>query len=270
MNIHELHDKLYDVLCVIDDICRQENIRYFLDGGTAIGAVREKDFIPWDDDMDIKVLAEDYPAFKQAMEKYLPEHMHLLEPDSFAPHFYDFTVRIYDDRWLIRKETPEDAFYGDMQNRVGTDVFIYFPAPASPLAQRWMQLRYKIVYGMAMAHRFTVKDEKYSFLQKLQVTVLRCMGRLCTFRQIYGMWEKIMWKERGDTGYFFTGNYPLAWLYFFPSDGYHSAVMGQIRSRQFPLPSCVDRELSTIYGDYMKPPEDKGIYIQHLDAEDMV
>ena len=44
MNIVQLHDNLFELLCLIDDICRKENVRYFLDGGTAIGAVREKGF----------------------------------------------------------------------------------------------------------------------------------------------------------------------------------------------------------------------------------
>ena len=42
MTIEELHDQLFSVLCIVDDICRKENVRYFLDSGTAIGAVREK------------------------------------------------------------------------------------------------------------------------------------------------------------------------------------------------------------------------------------
>ena len=93
MTIYELHNHLYNTLCIIDDICQKNNVRYFLDSGTEIGSVREKDFIPWDDDMDIKVLLEDYPAFKKAMEKNLPPYMHLIEPNAFSPAFYDFTIK---------------------------------------------------------------------------------------------------------------------------------------------------------------------------------
>ena len=89
MTLPELQDKLYDVLCMVDDICKKEGIRWFLDGGTEIGSVREKDIIPWDDDIDAKILREDYPKFKAAMLKYLPENYRYIEPEEFSPYFFD-------------------------------------------------------------------------------------------------------------------------------------------------------------------------------------
>ena len=47
MNIKEVQDRSFEVLCIIDDICKKEGIPYFLDGGTELGAVREKDIIAW-------------------------------------------------------------------------------------------------------------------------------------------------------------------------------------------------------------------------------
>ena len=269
MKLPELHDRLFELLCTVDDICRRENVRYFLDGGTAIGAAREKDVIPWDDDMDIKVLAEDYPAFKAAMEKYLPEHIHLVEPDAFAPHFYDFNVRIYDDRWLLRRETAEDRFYDDLQNHVGTDVFIYTEAPAGALAQKLLVFKSKVLYGMAMAHRYTVKDAKYTALQKAQVAVLRSVGRFFSAESIFARWKKAVWRWQGKgTGVLFTANYPVGWFRFFPADGYQTACAGEIRGRNFPLPAAFDAELRSLYGDYMTPHKDTGFYIQHIDEQD--
>ena len=50
MKIEELHKILYDILCEIEKACQKEHVQYMLGGGTMLGAVRHKGFIPWDDD----------------------------------------------------------------------------------------------------------------------------------------------------------------------------------------------------------------------------
>lgn len=270
MKIAELHDKLFGILCIIDDICIAENVRYFVDSGTALGSVREKDFISWDDDMDIKVLAEDYPRFKEAMLKNLPEHMHLVEPQIFAPGFYDFTVRIYDDRWLMRNETEEDIYYGNYQNYVGTDVFIYSKAPNSQLGQKLIRLCTKILYGMGMAHRYQVNDQNYTLMQKIQTKILCCIGKNVSVKWICDQWYKrIVNYEKLNFNRRFTSNYRIKNMRFFPNEWYENTIYGEIRGRKVPLPVGYDQELTALYGDYMNPPADRSIYIQHLDKEDI-
>ena len=107
MNLTEVQDRTYELLCLIDDICRGEGVRYFLDGGSEIGSVREKDLIAWDDDIDIKMQWAEYPKFRAAMRKHLPPYIRLVEPADFAPLFYDFVTRVVDTRYTLRKVTEK-------------------------------------------------------------------------------------------------------------------------------------------------------------------
>lgn len=61
--LKKLHEKLLELLSEFDRVCKKYNIRYFLDSGTALGAVRHGGFIPWDDDADVGMLRSEYEKF---------------------------------------------------------------------------------------------------------------------------------------------------------------------------------------------------------------
>lgn len=71
------------MLKIVDYICRENNITYWLDSGTLLGAVRHQGFIPWDDDLDIAMPREDYEQFLAIAKDALPEDLFLqtLEAD---------------------------------------------------------------------------------------------------------------------------------------------------------------------------------------------
>lgn len=269
MKIKELQDKLFDMLCVVDDICKKENVPYYLEGGTEIGAVREHDFIPWDDDMDIKVMAEDYPAFKKAMEENLPDYMHLIGPNTIVPRFYDYVVRIYDERYMIRPETEEDRYYNNYQNYVCVDVFILSYVPGRYFGQHFAQGILYCLYGMGMGHRLSLDYQKYKMPQKIVVCILSTIGRIipvkwliaCLFHCI-ALWSRKprVWRIRANSP---------ALIELMRAEWYvGEAHMGEIRGRKFPVPNGYDAELRWRYGDYMTPVRNSELYMQHLRDED--
>ncbi len=77
-------------LTLIKEICRKINVDFFLYGGSLLGAIRHKGFIPWDDDLDIAMLREDYNKFITIGIDYLPKDYILQTPynDKHSPYPY--------------------------------------------------------------------------------------------------------------------------------------------------------------------------------------
>lgn len=67
--IKDVQNKILEIMKYVDEICRKNNIKYYIMGGTALGAIRHKGFIPWDDDLDIFMTYENFSKFKKILEK---------------------------------------------------------------------------------------------------------------------------------------------------------------------------------------------------------
>ncbi|MBO4907565.1 MAG: LicD family protein [Bacteroidaceae bacterium] len=76
-NIDRLHLAELYLLVEFDKACRASGLTYFLDSGTALGAVRHGGFIPWDDDIDVGMPREDYEKFMQVGQSLLPKDIFL-------------------------------------------------------------------------------------------------------------------------------------------------------------------------------------------------
>lgn len=269
MNLKETQDRTYELLCLIDDICREEGVTYFLDGGSLIGSVREKDLIAWDDDIDIKMRRDEYPKFRAAMKKHLPEYIQLIEPKDFAPRFFDCVPRVADTRYLLRKETEADRAYGNRQNHVCVDVFTHFRVPESALGRKLAKMKITLVYGLAIGHRFDMDYSKYTPVQKIAVGAMSLAGKLIPAKALCGWFDRVMDRldrKNAKSGWMFSNWVPGKT--YQKTKWFESAAEGELRGRKFPIPAGYDEDLRTYYGDYMKPPEDRSIYIQHLDPED--
>jgi len=68
-----LQKTLLEILKDVDKVCKKNNIKYFLSGGSMLGAVRHNGFIPWDDDIDIFMTRENYDKFNEIFDKELSD-----------------------------------------------------------------------------------------------------------------------------------------------------------------------------------------------------
>lgn len=86
--------RMLEILIAVDKICRKHNIPYWLDWGTLLGAVRHGGFIPWDDDVDISMMKEDYDRFLAIAPDELPDQFALqnLSTEKYYPHLFSKIV----------------------------------------------------------------------------------------------------------------------------------------------------------------------------------
>ena len=79
--LKRLHKLQLEMLCDLDSICKKYDLKYFAVFGTALGAVRHGGFIPWDDDIDVGMLREDYDTFIRVVEKEMGDKYQIMTPE---------------------------------------------------------------------------------------------------------------------------------------------------------------------------------------------
>ena len=82
-DLSKVHAVNLKLLKEVDRICRKYKIKYALDSGTLLGAIRHGGFIPWDDDVDVVMTRSNYEKFLKVVRRELSEGMTFVEPDSY-------------------------------------------------------------------------------------------------------------------------------------------------------------------------------------------
>ncbi|MCI8838217.1 MAG: LicD family protein [Hungatella sp.] len=90
-------EKLLDALKFYHEICCENNLRYYIIGGTFLGAIRHGGFIPWDDDIDVGMPRTDYRKFQKIMEHPIGNYI-LETPQSKARDYIYNISKLYDIR----------------------------------------------------------------------------------------------------------------------------------------------------------------------------
>lgn len=111
-----------EILIEIDKICDRHHIRYFIDYGTLLGAMRHKGFIPWDDDIDISMKREDYALFASVAGKELPAELSFRSLEENNPDC-ELVSSIQHNTMLI--SSPALQKYHNFLFGAGVDIFVY-------------------------------------------------------------------------------------------------------------------------------------------------
>lgn len=139
MTEEEIKKEELRILIAFRNFCDERNLKYVLAYGTLLGAVRHKGFIPWDNDIDVMMLREDY----EKLIKLYPENLEdtwLLSYRKDPDYIYPFT-KIVSKRTYVREEnTQEKLAYKKMG--IWIDIFPVDNIGDNPPSNHWRQYRY--------------------------------------------------------------------------------------------------------------------------------
>ena len=246
------------ILIEIDRICKRHGIKYYLDAGTLLGAIRHGGFIPWDDDADIAMTRENYEKFKKVAKKELPSDMSLLLPTAFKKGraFYDFTPRVIYNKSRRHKPDEESEYYEEKLNHIWVDVFILDNLPNAKISQKLVLSLQKFIYLLSMGHRYKLDYKKYSLFQKICVFIISNIGKLIPMESLYKLQNNLSkaFNKKNVKKVYYSNYQPDYIDISLDKSCIEKTTYIQFEDSKLSIPESYEEILRTVYGDYMKLP----------------
>ena len=267
-DLKRLQDELLLILVDVKTVCDKYRIDYMLCFGTALGAVRHRGFIPWDDDADIMMIRSEFERFREAFGKEFPDRYEIVEPLS-DPRYFSKMVKIF-KKGTTFVEIPTAGVGGP--DMIFVDVFLIENVPDPGLKRRLKA----IVYDTAFKAASVCLDFRYPsppIMEKCKTD--RELKKYYSFRRRVGFFFSLF----GSLRFYLKICESLAnqkketdW-FGIPSDsGYLDRIyprrlfteLTEIEFCGYPMkvPKDFDTYLRCEYGDYMQipPPEKREVH----------
>lgn len=142
--LSELHRVIANIAAIFDDICTRHKLRYYMVGGTMLGAVRHHGFIPWDDDMDVAMPRPDYERFMSVVRAELPVGYDFLNYKQ-SPGYKRYFSRIVDTRVRVINASNSEV----IQESAWLDIFPLDGMPRTGIGRSlhfWHMTAWRFLY----------------------------------------------------------------------------------------------------------------------------
>lgn len=247
-NIKRVWEKQLDLLRVLLDVCKRNNLKIWAEGGTLLGAVRHKGFIPWDDDIDLVMMREDYDRLIEiaGTEFKFP---YFLQSHRSEKGYYNGHAQLRNtDTAAIR---PKDI-WRDINQGIFIDIFVLDFIPEDKdtrdlLAKRIDQVKKKLrlyATGSLLSGRCLKYISSYLYFKHHSPAK--------TYQDLEDFVRKTGDESRKHIAMpmFYGKNFSK---YIFDPQIYAETVMLPFEDLMIPAPKEYDRLLTQMFGDYMTP-----------------
>lgn len=252
VSIRDIQNKMLAILVYFDKFCRENNLSYALAGGTCLGAVRHKGFIPWDDDVDVFMLREDYEKLEKLWaEKADLSHYSCVRSDDKV-NIHHAAIEIKDNNTTFINKHSVDC---DIHHGVMIDVIPLDAIPNSKF-KRVLQIMDGMIFSCFNFQRLPEHKGKLTYY-----ATKIALGFFRSFKVRYKIWkgaEKRMAKyslEKCDFVASLTEGPKVAQM-LFPKEWFKEVSYLEFEGHALASPKDYDEYLKITFGDYMQlPPE---------------
>lgn len=253
-----LFDKLLDLLKEFDRVCRDNNIKYFVFAGTMLGAIRHKGFIPWDDDVDVIMLREDYNKLKKVADGGVFKEPYFFQNPSTDKGYPKGFCRLRNSNTT---EIPFDDVAMNCNRGIFIDIFPLdvIPADFNKMQRQIKKLRTLRLFMNSFARYYSgfgtvgttrVKAAAYYLTLPLFKLGILSMDKLYRkYDQTASKYENSGGSMIGTIAFSFEEK---RWI--FNKNWWESKVVWvNFEDMLVPVPEDYDALLRHSYGDYMTP-----------------
>lgn len=247
-----------EILKLFSEICEKHNLRYYLVGGTMLGAVRHQGFIPWDDDMDVGMPRPDYEKFIKIAQKELPEGYGFLNY-KIDKEYKRYFSRVVDTRVKIRNASNTIT----IDENAWLDIFPFDGMPTNKIAQFfhfWHMTVLRFFYHASCFEELVNLNRpgRPWYLQMIiKIMSVTHIGSKLDTKKLMRRIEKGLMKYSYDESKYmvsFFGAYMMKEIV-------DKRLLGKGRKYKFETlylngPEKYDEFLTHFYGEYMTPPKD--------------